>query len=129
MRILKQARILVGLALFGAAGMCSAEVPATDSATGATTETIVVLGSAANTENCREVTQERARWIADKAFRDGAYQRAGDCYLAAGEQALADRAFVKAVPQANANASQRLAANLDVAKAQARQWKAAFRHR
>ena len=73
------------------------------------------------------------RSLADKASQDGAYQRAGECYLAAGEDALANQAFVRASAQASGDTSRRLAANLnDVkadVKAQARQMKLAFQRR
>src|ERR1700737_2675618 len=114
MRIVKQAVILVGLAL-GAA-------PKTDSpANTASPETVVVVGTAQGAWNCTEATPERARWLGDKASQDGAYQRAGECYLAAGEHALANEAFVKASAQTSEDTSRRLAANLSDVKAQARQ--------
>jgi hypothetical protein len=118
MRIIRQARILVGLALLGAAGVAMADVQET-----------VVVGRDAETANCSEATPERARWLADEASRGGAYQRAGECYLAAGQQSLADQAFVKASAQSKGDTSKRLASNLNDFKAQARQMKQAFQHR
>lgn len=79
--------------------------------------------------NCRGVTPERARSLADEAFNDGAYQRAGDCYLVAGDRALADRAFVKALAPASAATAQQLAANRDEVTAQLKKWQQSFRHR
>jgi hypothetical protein len=126
-RIVKQVQFLVGLALLGAASFALADAPRTDSpASAATPETVVVVGA---TWNCNEATPERARWLADKASQDGAYQHAGECYLAAGEHALANQAFVKASAQASGDTSRRLAANLSDFKAQARQMKQAFQHR
>jgi precorrin isomerase len=119
MRIIKQAQMLVGLALLSAAGMAVADVQ----------ETVVVVGDAQTALNCGEATPERARWLADKASQDGAYQRAGECYLQAGQQALADQAFVKASVQSKDDTSRRLASNLNDVKAQARQIKQAFQHR
>ena len=88
MWIVKQVQILVGLALLGAASFALADVPTADSpASAATPETVVVVGT---TWNCSEASTERARSLADKASQDGAYQRAGECYLAAGEHALAN---------------------------------------
>jgi len=119
MRIIKQARMLVGLALFGAAGMAVADVQ----------ETVVVVGEAQIAANCNEATPERARSLADQASQEGAYQRAGECYLIAGQHALADQAFVKASVQSKGDTSRRLASNLNDVKAQARQMKLAFQHR
>jgi hypothetical protein len=119
MRIIKQARMLLGLALLSAAGVAVADVQ----------ETVVVVGGAQNAANCNEATAERARWLADKASQDGAYQRAGECYLIAGQHALADQAFVKASLQSKDDTSRRLASNLNDVKAQARQMKQAFQHR
>jgi hypothetical protein len=127
MRMVKQVKILVGLALLGAASFALADAPKAEApASAATPETVVVLGT---TWNCSEVSAERARWLADKASEDRAYQRAGECYLAAGEHALANQAFVKASAQTSGDTSRRLAANLNDVKAQARQMKQAFQHR
>jgi hypothetical protein len=129
MRIVKQAVILVGLAL-GAASFALADAPKTDSpANTASPETVVVVETAQGAWNCNEATAERARWLGDRASQDGAYQRAGECYLAAGEHALANQAFVKASAQMSGDTSRRLAANLSDFKAQARQMKQAFQRR
>ena len=120
MLIIKQARMLVGLALLGMGGMAVADVQ----------ETVVVVGTPTETAmNCSEATPERARLLADKASQDGAYQRAGECYLVAGQANLADQAFVKASAQSKDDTSRRLASNLNDVKAQARQMKQAFQHR
>jgi hypothetical protein len=123
MRIVKQVVILVGLAL-GAAGVALADAPSVP-----TPETVVIVGTAEGAWNCNEATPERARWLAEKASQDGAYQRAGECYLAAGDHALANQAFVKASAQTSGDTSRRLAANLSDVKAQARQMKQAFQRR
>ena len=119
MRIIKQARMLVGLALLGTGGMAVADVQ----------ETVVVVGEAQTQMNCSEATPERARVLADKASQDGSYQRAGECYLVAGQHSLADQAFVRASVQSKDDTSRRLASNLNDVKAQARQMKQAFQHR
>jgi hypothetical protein len=46
---------------------------------------------------CAAATPEQAKWLADELYRQGQYQRAGDCYQAAGDMADANEAFVKAV--------------------------------
>jgi hypothetical protein len=119
MQMVRQARILVGLALLGVTGIALADVQ----------ETVVIVGGAETSLNCSEATPERARWLADKASQDGAFQRAGECYLAAGQQSLADQAFVKASAQSKDDTSRRLVSNLNDVKAQARQMKQAFQHR
>jgi hypothetical protein len=127
MWVVKKVGILVALALMSIGSFALAEVPGTDSA--AASETVVIEGTAQGAWICTEATAERARWLADKAFQDGAYQRAGECYVAAGEHALANQAFAKASAQASVDTSHRLAANLNDVKAQARQMKQAFQRR
>ena len=127
MSVVKTVGILVALALMSIGSFALADVPGTDSA--AASEKVVVEGTAQGAWNCTEATTERARWLADKAFQDAAYQRAGECYVAAGEHALANQAFAKASAQASVDTSHRLAANLNDVKAQARQMKRAFQHR
>lgn len=125
---MKHAKVLLGLALLGGSALALADIPKTDSAaTG--TDTVVVVGARDDTSNCSEVSAERARWLADKASREGAYKRAGECYLAAGEPALANEAFVRAVGPASADTSRQLAANREQLKAQARQLRLAFQHK
>lgn len=137
MPIVKQMQVLIGLALLSAASVTLAdtekpEAPASTPAAAtasASPDAVVVVGTSQGSWSCDEATRERARWLADRASRDGEYQRAGRCYLAAGEQALADQAFVKASLQASPDTSRRLAANLDEVKAQARLIKQAFQRR
>jgi TolA-binding protein len=71
-------------------------------------------------------TPEQARWLADTLFEQGAYQRAGECYEAAGEHALANKAYLKAVgPQSSATTRQ-LTEQRDQAKALFRQVQQSF---
>ena len=121
MGIIRQVQFLVGLTALGVAGLALADAPNP----AATPDTVVIVGA----RNCIDASPERARSLADKATRDGDYQRAGECYLAAGEQSLADQAFVKAISQTSAGAMRNLATNLQLAKAQARQVKEAFHRR
>ena len=92
-------------------------------------DTVVVLGTSNGALACKDETPEHARGLADKAWQDGAYQRAGECYVVAGEHALANEAFVKASAQSSETTSRRLASNLNDVKAQARQMKQAFQRR
>lgn len=106
----------MALALLGAAGTALADAQ----------NTVVVVGAA---QSCSNATAERALGLAEQASRDGNYQRAAECYLAAGQQSLADQAFVKASAQSTGDTSRRLAANLSDWKASARQMKQALQHR
>jgi hypothetical protein len=119
MRIIKQTRVLAALVLLGAGGSVVAGVQ----------DSVVVASAPQATQSCGDSTPERARLLADKASQDGAYQRAGECYLIAGQQSLADQAFVKASAQTKEDTSRRLASNLNDFKTQARQLKQAFQHR
>jgi hypothetical protein len=125
MRIIKQLPIVIALALLGLADFVLADIPPV----GSVPDTVVVVSGAASELNCSEVTAEHARSLADKASREGSYQRAGACYLASGDKALADQAFIKALAPSSRDTSRRLASNLDQVKAQAHQLTAAFHHR
>jgi hypothetical protein len=58
----------------------------------------------ADAPGCGAATPEQAKWLADQLYRQGQYERAGDCYQAAGDLADANVAFVKAV-QAKSDAT------------------------
>lgn len=47
-------------------------------------------------ESCAAATRDEARRLGDEFARRGNYQRAGACYAAAEEYALANRAFIHA---------------------------------
>ena len=68
---------------------------------------IAVVGRAEppheNARGCVAATPEQAKWLADQLYRQAHYERAGDCYQAAGDLADANEAFVKAV-EANSDA-------------------------
>ena len=51
----------------------------------------------ADTPGCTAATAQQAKWLADELYRQGRYQRAGECYQAAGDPADANEAFVKAL--------------------------------
>src|SRR5215831_21082290 len=75
---------------------------------------------------CAVTSHEEARTLGDNLYEQGAYQRAGECYQAAGEYGLANRAFVKAVgPQSQVTASQ-LSEQRDQAKTMLRKVQLAF---
>ncbi len=76
---------------------------------------------------CSVTTQEQARNLADTLFEQGAYQRAGKCYEAAAEYALANRAFMKAVKPQSALTARQLSAQRDQARTMLRKTQLAFR--
>jgi hypothetical protein len=56
---------------------------------------------------CLGLAQEQARMLGNELFEQGAYRRAGECYQAAEEYELANRAFLRAVqPESMATARQ-----------------------
>ena len=68
-------------------------------------------------QDCAVSGQQQARQLGDVLFDQGAYQRAGECYEVAGEYALADRAFLKAVGPESAATARQLSGQRDSAKA------------
>jgi hypothetical protein len=76
---------------------------------------------------CPVTTQEEARRLGDMLFEQAAYQSAGECYQAAGEFALANRAFVKAVEPKSAATARQLSEQRDQAKMMLRKVQLAFR--
>ncbi|HEY2341224.1 MAG TPA: hypothetical protein VGH75_11885 [Steroidobacteraceae bacterium] len=75
---------------------------------------------------CGVTTSQEAGWVAERLFEQGAYERAGQCYEAAGDFRHANVAFVKAV-EAESNAGERrLSAQRDQAKALLRQVQQSF---
>jgi hypothetical protein len=75
---------------------------------------------------CDAPTPEAARARADQLMQQSDYQRAGHCYVAAGEYELANRAFVKAVAPAAMASRQRVAQGVEDARTQARRLEGAF---
>jgi hypothetical protein len=70
---------------------------------------------------CAVTPPEQARWLGKQLFEQGAYQRAGECYQAAGDLALANLAFLKALEPETTTTERRLAEQRDQAKALLRQ--------
>ena len=66
---------------------------------------------------CPVSSQEQARGLAEVLFEQGDYQHSGACYQTAGEYALANRAFLKAVEPASAKTAQQLSEQGEQAKA------------
>ena len=78
---------------------------------------------------CAAATTERARSLADELLNQGVYQRAGECYQAAGEYELANRAFLNAVEPESKVTAQQVSDQRDQAKSLLRQVQQAFRSR
>jgi hypothetical protein len=76
---------------------------------------------------CPVSTQEQARTLADELFEQGAYQRAGECYQAANEYDLANRAFLRAVQPESAATALQLSDQRDQARTLLRRVQQAFR--
>ena len=76
---------------------------------------------------CPVTAVEQARSLADRLFEQGAYQGAGKCYEAAGEYALANRAFMKAVEPQSAQTVRQLSEQRDQAKTMLHKVELAFR--
>jgi hypothetical protein len=75
---------------------------------------------------CPVTTREEARKLADSLLEQGAYRGAGECYQAAGEYDLANRAFVKAVGPQSAVTANQLSEQRDQAKTMLRKVQLAF---
>jgi hypothetical protein len=86
----------------------------------------LALADPAPGERCPVSTPAQSRELADTLFEQGAYQRAGNCYQAAGEYALADKAFLKAVSPASAETARQLSDQRDQANALLRQVRRGF---
>jgi hypothetical protein len=69
-----------------------------------------------STPSCAAATPEQAKWLADEFYRQGQYQRAGDCYQAAGDLPDANVAFVKAIRAKSEAAEKDLHSQSQVAK-------------
>jgi len=69
------------------------------------------------TRPCGLTTAEEARSLGKQLFEQGAYQRAGECYQAAGDLDLANQAFIKALKPESAATERRLVEQRDQAKA------------
>jgi len=76
---------------------------------------------------CAGTTQQQARGLADVLFEQRDYQRAGECYEAAREYALANQAFLKAVGPQSAVTARQVSDQRDQAKALFHHMQQAFR--
>jgi hypothetical protein len=78
------------------------------------------------TSECDRLSADEARKVAVHAQQEGEHRKAADCYRIAGDLVRADRAQLKASAETAAESSQKSAANVQVAKEQARRLREAF---
>jgi hypothetical protein len=72
------------------------------------------------------VSAAQAHSLADRLYEQGSYQLAGECYLAAGDNERANRAFVKAVGPASTATARQLTEQGEQAKTMLRKVQIAF---
>jgi hypothetical protein len=66
---------------------------------------------------CDAATAQEANSLADRLYERGEYQRAGECYRAAGDLVHANLAFLKAAGPTSQETARDLKAQRDAAKA------------
>ena len=77
-------------------------------------------------QGCPVVSIEEAHSLADSLYEQRSYQQAGACYLAAGDNDRANRAFVKAVGPASAVTARQLSGQGEQAKTMLHNLQVAF---
>jgi hypothetical protein len=107
-----QALALAAMGLFAAHNVLADEAP--------TAAPVVSL-------SCDAEHADEARASADLAMKQGAYERAGQCYLAAGDYDSANRAFLKSARPAAVETGRAVVQQRDAARALLSQVKGAFR--
>lgn len=90
---------LFGVALLAAARIVSADTPVEPS------------------RSCEAATVDEAHSLADRLYASEDYQRAGQCYQAAGDLTRANLAFLKAAGPASEDTARKLKVQRDVARA------------
>lgn len=91
--------VLVGVALLAAGRIASADTPVEPSG------------------SCEAATIEEAQSLADRLYASEDYQRAGQCYQAAGDLTHANLAYLKAAGPASEDTARKLKVQRDVARA------------
>jgi hypothetical protein len=110
-----------------AAGLLAPQLTFADSAQTSGSQPSVTTVPVAQ-RDCDAPSVKEARELADLLYQQGDYQRAGKCYLVAGELSLADSAFLKAAGPRGADTLRGLAQSRDEAKGQFQKIKEAFHH-
>jgi hypothetical protein len=114
------------LALTATASIRAEEM--TPEPTSPTTDSTVTITGRADTLSCDGLTQDEARRLAEDAQRAGAHRKAAACFRIAGDPARANRAQMHASADDGAASAQRIKANMELSKAQAKRLRDAFRH-
>jgi len=81
----------------------------------------------AATSRCAVTSAQQAKSVADVLYEQGEYERAGECYEAAGEPSRAQLAYLKAAGPNSESAARGLRQERDAAKALITQVQRAFR--
>jgi len=108
-------RALVGLRLLGLAWLGASHLALADPAAG-------------SMHACEATAPQEAKVLADALYEKGDFQRAGECYDAAGDSLRAQRAFLKAVGPSGEEAARGLREDREAAKALFAQAQRAFRN-
>ena len=87
----------------------------------------LVLPVLAAADPCAVTDPKEAASLAQRLYSQGEFQRAGECYTAAGDLPRANEAFIRAVPPSGQANAQGLHAQADTAKALFAQVAGAFR--
>jgi hypothetical protein len=101
--------------------------PESASAAAASAVPMVTVTAQPLVSECDGMTPDEARKVALQARKEGAYRKAADCFRIAGDLVRADHAQLKASAETGAASSQKTAANVQLAKDQARKIREAFR--
>lgn len=118
--------LIFALALTATAAVRAGETTRESAASAATVPTVTVSAHPETTV-CDGMSQDEARRIADQAKKDGAHRKAAECFRIAGDTVSADRAQLRASAETGEASSQKTVANVEVAKAQAKRIREAFR--
>lgn len=119
----------LGTGLLIVLGVCSSTAVLQAMHTAAADTPSLSAAAAIGPNACRGMDAKRAHDLADLAFREAQYQRAGQCYLSAGDKPRADLAFIRAAAAAAPGTKRQMAANANQVKEQLRQFREAFNPR
>ncbi len=88
---------------------------------------VVTSARADTAPSCDGASPREAQQLAREAQKSGAYQRAADCFLVAGDRLRAHRAMIRAAADSSAVAQRNAAATAESVKSQMQRLRAAFR--
>jgi hypothetical protein len=117
--------LILSVALTAAAAARAAE-PTPEPASSASTSTVTVLAYS-DALSCDGLPRDQARLFAQNAQRAGSHRKAAECFRIAGDLVQADRAQIRASADTSASSAERIKAEVESAKAQAKRLRKAFR--